>query len=84
LDGVKAALKKASETNMKGFLGYTEEQLVSQDIIGDPRSSIVDAGSCLGMGSTFFKVVSWYDNECGYSNRLCDLLIYACKQDGLL
>lgn len=84
LDAVKAALKKASEGSMKGFLGYTEEQLVSQDIIGDPRSSIVDAGSCLGMGSSFFKIISWYDNEWGYSNRLCDLLIYASQQDGLL
>jgi len=84
LKEILAAFKKASEGEMKGFLGYTEDQIVSLDIVGNPHSSIVDAGSCMEMSSRFFKIVSWYDNEWGYSNRLCDLLIYATKQDGLL
>jgi len=84
LEEVCAAFKKASETSMKGVLGYTEDMIVSQDIIGDPRSSIVDAKACMQMGPRFFKIISWYDNEWGYSNRLCDLAIYAARQDGIL
>lgn len=84
LDEVKAALRNAANGRMKGVLGYTEELLVSQDIVGDSRSSIVDGGSCMSMGPRFFKIVTWYDNEWGYSNRLCDLMIYAAQQDGLL
>jgi len=84
LPEVLQALKDAAEGPMKGFLGYTEDKIVSQDIIGDPRSSIVDATACIAMGNKFFKIISWYDNEWGYSNRLCDLAIYAAKRDGLL
>jgi glyceraldehyde 3-phosphate dehydrogenase len=73
---VMAALKKASEGSLKGILGYTEDEVVSTDFIHDARSSIVDASSCIFLNKNFFKVVSWYDNEWGYSNRLVDLAIY--------
>ncbi len=70
---VMAVLKKESETNLKGILGFTEDMVVSQDFIGDKRTSIVDAGAGIGLNSTFFKLVSWYDNEYGYSSKLVDL-----------
>ena len=70
---IKAALKKASETYLKGILGYTEEEVVSTDFIHDKQSSIFDAGSSIELNSKFFKLVSWYDNEWGYSNRVVDL-----------
>jgi glyceraldehyde 3-phosphate dehydrogenase len=73
---IKKAFKKASEGELKGILGYTEEQVVSQDFIGDPRTSIFDAGAGIELNSRFFKVVSWYDNEAGYSNKLVDLAQY--------
>jgi len=71
---IKAALKKASETYLKGILAYTDEQVVSSDFIHDQYSSIFDAGSSIELNKTFFKLVSWYDNEWGYSNRCVDLL----------
>jgi glyceraldehyde 3-phosphate dehydrogenase len=71
---IKAAMKKASETYLKGILGYTEEEVVSSDFIHDNRSSIFDAGSSVELNKNFFKLVSWYDNEWGYSNRTIDLL----------
>jgi glyceraldehyde 3-phosphate dehydrogenase len=70
---IKAAMKKASETYMKGILGYTDEEVVSTDFIHDKLSSIFDAGSSIELNSKFFKLVSWYDNEWGYSNRVVDL-----------
>ncbi len=73
LDEIKAALKKASETYLKGILGYTDEEVVSSDFIHDARSSIFDAGSSIELNKNFFKLVSWYDNEWGYSNRVVDL-----------
>jgi glyceraldehyde 3-phosphate dehydrogenase len=73
---VMAVLKKASETTMKGILGFTEDLVVSQDFIGDRRTSIVDADAGIGLNSTFFKLVSWYDNEYGYSSKLVDLSIH--------
>jgi len=84
LEEVLAAFKEAANGSMNGYLGFTDEKIVSQDIIGDSRSSIVDAQACMEMGSRFFKIISWYDNEWGYSNRLCDLAIHAAKVDGLL
>ena len=60
---------------MQGVLGYTEEQVVSQDFIGDKRTSIFDAGAAIGLNSKFYKVVSWYDNETGYSNKLVELAL---------
>ncbi|MFI0348759.1 MAG: type I glyceraldehyde-3-phosphate dehydrogenase [Chthoniobacterales bacterium] len=69
-----AAMKKASETYMKGILGYTEDEVVSSDFVHDTRSSIFDASSGIELNDRFFKLVSWYDNEWGYSNRCVDLL----------
>merc|ERR1712168_591319 len=74
---IQRVVKEASEGSMKGVLGYTEDEIVSQDIIGDPHSSIFDAKAGMGMGNRFFKVITWYDNEWGYSNRLVELMIYA-------
>lgn len=76
VEEVNAALKEASETYMKGILGYSEEPLVSMDYKGDDRSSIVDAPLTMVIEGTLVKVVSWYDNEWGYSNRVVDLAKY--------
>lgn len=70
------AMKKASEGELKGVLGYTEEAVVSSDFITDPRSSIFDADAGMELNSNFFKVISWYDNEWGYSNRMIDLILF--------
>ncbi|MFO0638428.1 MAG: type I glyceraldehyde-3-phosphate dehydrogenase [Polyangiaceae bacterium] len=72
-DAIHAAIKAASEGPMKGILGYTEEPLVSSDFIGDPRSSIFDATVTQVLGDNFAKIMSWYDNEWGFSNRMIDL-----------
>lgn len=79
-DEVNAALKKAAEGPMKGILGYTEEPLVSIDFKEDPRSSIVDALSTMVLEDNMVKVLSWYDNEWGYSNRAVDLMEYVIKK----
>jgi glyceraldehyde 3-phosphate dehydrogenase len=71
-----AAMKRASETYMKGILAYTEDEVVSSDFIHDSHSSIFDAGSGIELNSKFFKLISWYDNEWGYSNRVVDLVKY--------
>ena len=71
---INAALKAASEGPLKGILGYTDEEVVSSDFIGDKTSSVYDAGSSIELNENFFKLVSWYDNEWGYSNRVIDLL----------
>ncbi|KAI3975215.1 hypothetical protein MKX01_029673 [Papaver californicum] len=73
-DDVKAAIKFASEGPLKGILGYTDEDVVSNDFVGDARSSIFDAKAGIGLSSSFMKLVSWYDNEWGYSNRVLDLI----------
>lgn len=70
------AMKKASEGSLKGILGYTEEPVVSSDFIGDTRSSIFDAAAGIGLSDTFHKLISWYDNEMGYSHRVLDLIEY--------
>ena len=70
---INAALKNASETYLKGILGYTADEVVSSDFIHDKQSSIYDAGSSIELNNKFFKLVSWYDNEWGYSNRVVDL-----------
>jgi glyceraldehyde 3-phosphate dehydrogenase len=79
-----AAMKSASEGNLKGILGYTDEDVVSSDFIHDPRSSIFDAGAGIELNQNFFKIVSWYDNEGGYSNRVIDLAVFMAKKEGLL
>jgi len=73
LEEIKGAMKKASETYLKGILGYTEDEVVSSDFIHDQRSSIFDAGSCIELNKNFFKLISWYDNEWGYSCRVSEL-----------
>ena len=80
VEEVNAALKNASETYMKGILGYSEEPLVSIDYRGDERSSIIDAMSTMVIEGNMVKVVSWYDNEYGYSNRLADLTKYVADR----
>ncbi len=75
-DGVMKAVKEASEGALAGVLGYTEELVVSQDFIGDARTSIVDANAGIELNSSFFKIVTWYDNEAGYSNKLLDLALH--------
>ncbi|KAI4323252.1 hypothetical protein L6164_022873 [Bauhinia variegata] len=73
-EDVKAAIKHASEGPLKGILGYTDEDVVSNDFVGDSRSSIFDAKAGIGLSASFMKLVSWYDNEWGYSNRVLDLV----------
>lgn len=73
---IKAAMKKASENEMKGILGYTEDEVVSNDFVGDARTSIFDAKAGISLNDHFVKVVSWYDNEWGYSNKVVDLIIH--------
>ncbi len=73
-DEICAAMKEASEGELKGILGYTEEAVVSSDFLGDPRTSIFDKAAGIALTDTFVKVVSWYDNEWGYSNKVLDLI----------
>ena len=75
-DEIKAALKKASETDLKGILGYTEDDVVSSDFIGDARTSIFDAKAGISLSNNFVKLVSWYDNEWGYSVKVLELIAH--------
>ncbi|WP_396634886.1 type I glyceraldehyde-3-phosphate dehydrogenase [Maribacter sp. R86514] len=74
LDEIKKAFKAASEGELKGVLGYTDEAVVSQDFVSDPRTSVFDAEACIELNSGFFKLISWYDNEAGFSNKMVDLM----------
>jgi glyceraldehyde 3-phosphate dehydrogenase len=76
---IKEAIKDASNGAMKGVLGYTEDAVVSSDFVSDRRSSIFDANAGIALNDNFVKVVSWYDNECGYSNRVLDLISHMAK-----
>jgi glyceraldehyde 3-phosphate dehydrogenase len=78
---IKAAIKEASEGELKGILGYTEDEVVSTDFIHDPRTSIFDAKAGISLNDHFVKLVAWYDNEWGYSNKLVDLVSYIAKVD---
>ena len=80
-DEICAAMKEASEGELKGILGYTDEDVVSSDFLGDPRTSIFDAKAGIALTDTFVKVVSWYDNEMGYSNKVLDLIEYMYSVD---
>ncbi|MDR0854931.1 MAG: type I glyceraldehyde-3-phosphate dehydrogenase [Christensenellaceae bacterium] len=80
-DEIKAAVKEASETYLKGVLGYTEDDVVSSDFITDPRTSIFDAKAGIALDNTFVKLVSWYDNEWGYSNKVVDLIAHMAGVD---
>lgn len=77
------AMKRAAQGELEGILGYTDEEVVSTDFQGDPRSSIFDAGAGIELNANFFKVVAWYDNEWGYSNRVIDLMLAMAKKEGL-
>jgi len=83
-DEICAAMKQAAGGPLSGILGYCDEEVVSSDFITDARSSIFDAGAGIGLSDTFFKLVSWYDNEWGYSNRVIDLMKIMANQDGIL
>lgn len=80
-DEIKAEVKRASENELKGILGYTEDAVVSQDFIGNSHSSIFDAAAGISLNNNFVKLVSWYDNEWGYSNRCLDLLVFMAQKD---
>lgn len=80
-DQIKSAMKEASEGPMKGVLGYTEDQVVSSDFIGDTRTSIFDADAGIALNDTFVKIIAWYDNEWGYSNKVVDLIEYIYNVD---
>ena len=80
-DEICAAMKKASEGELKGILGYTEDDVVSSDFLGDTRTSIFDAKAGIALTDTFVKVVSWYDNEIGYSNKVLDLIAHMYSVD---
>jgi glyceraldehyde 3-phosphate dehydrogenase len=75
-DTIKKAMKDAADGPLKGILGYTEEAVVSSDFIGDPHTSIFDAGAGISLNDNFVKVVAWYDNEWGYSCKLLDLIVH--------
>mgnify|MGYP006165606579 FL=1 len=78
-DAIMEVLKKASETNMKGIIGFTEDDVVSQDFVSDTRTSIIDAKAGIGLNETFFKIISWYDNEYGYSSKMLDLMLHTAQ-----
>lgn len=83
-DEIKQAVKAAADGPMKGVLEYTEESVVSTDFIGSNASSIFDASAGIQLNKNFVKLVAWYDNEWGYSRRVCDLLVFAAEKDGNL
>jgi glyceraldehyde 3-phosphate dehydrogenase len=78
-DDICKAMKKASEGELKGILAYTEDDVVSQDFVGESCTSIFDAKAGIALSDTFVKVVSWYDNEFGYSTKIVDLLEYSAS-----
>ncbi|MDO6676104.1 type I glyceraldehyde-3-phosphate dehydrogenase [Tenacibaculum sp. 1B UA] len=79
LKEVLSALKEASEGELKGIIGYTEDEVVSQDFVSETRTSVIDADACLELNENFFKVISWYDNEFGYATKIVDLLEYSAS-----
>jgi len=78
---ITAAIKEASEGSLKGIMGYTDEDVVSTDFVGDSHSSIFDANAGISLNDNFVKLVSWYDNEWGYSNRVVDLIVYMASKE---
>jgi len=80
-EDIKAAMKKHAKGGMKGILGYTDDEVVSSDFVGDTRSSIFDARAGISLNPNFVKLIAWYDNEFGYSTRVCDLVAFIAKVD---
>ena len=80
-DDIKRTIKEASEGELKGILEYTDEQVVSTDFVGSPASSIFDAQAGIQLNKQFVKLISWYDNEWGYSKRVVDLIVYVAERD---
>ncbi len=78
-DEIKKVMKEASENQLKGILGYTDDEVVSQDFVSESRTSVFDAGAGLELNPNFFKIISWYDNEYGYSTKIVDLIEYAAS-----
>jgi glyceraldehyde 3-phosphate dehydrogenase len=81
-EDIKTAIKEAAAGELKGILDYTEDSVVSTDFVGNDASSIFDANAGIQLNKKFVKLVAWYDNEWGYSKRVCDLLVFAAKKDG--
>lgn len=82
-DEICKAIKDSSEQELKGILGYTNDEVVSSDFVGDSRSSIFDAKAGISLNPNFVKLISWYDNEWGYSCRVVDLALHVAKKSGL-
>ncbi len=78
-EAIKKAMKHAAANELKGILGYTEDAVVSQDFVSEPRTAVFDASAGLALNDTFFKIIAWYDNEFGYASKLVDLIIYNAK-----
>lgn len=76
---IKEAMKKASKNELKGILGYTEDEVVSQDFVSEPRTSVFDAKAGLALNENFYKIIAWYDNEFGYANKIVDLIEYSAS-----
>ncbi|MFK5958230.1 MAG: type I glyceraldehyde-3-phosphate dehydrogenase [Lutibacter sp.] len=76
---IKEVMKKASENELKGILGYTEDEVVSQDFVSEPRTSVFDAKAGLALNENFYKIISWYDNEFGYATKIIDLIEYSAS-----
>merc|ERR1712023_593295 len=83
-DEIKATMKAAAEGDYKGIVGYTEDQVVSQDFVGEECSTVFDSLAGIQLSPTFVKLVSWYDNEWGYSTRLVDLIEIMAAKDGVI
>lgn len=76
---INKVMKNASQNELKGILGYTEDQVVSQDFVSETNTSTYDAAACIGLNDNFFKIIAWYDNEFGYSNKIVDLVAHAAS-----
>jgi glyceraldehyde 3-phosphate dehydrogenase len=81
IDDIKKALKEAADGEYKGIIGYTDEDVVSSDFIGSEYSCIFDAKASIHLNDNFVKLIAWYDNEWGYSRRVCDMIAYVAAKD---
>jgi glyceraldehyde 3-phosphate dehydrogenase len=76
---IKRVMKEASENELEGILGYTEDEVVSQDFVSESRTSVFDASAGLELNKNFYKIIAWYDNEFGYANKIVDLIQYSAS-----